>query len=172
MDPMLLSCFSKEPDKNPFNVLVNYLNASNLNLKYLGLVGMMYVDHSFWRPDWLDGTLISQTLRTCCFDDTITTQAIENLDTIVDQHVLEGISVDLIEGLKSSENITLAYWLLNRTMEHNANRDSCWFIQTVIEILAVTKRRLDDDYVETQCNRLKEGKYIYFFYIKKICCIY
>ncbi|GAA5812472.1 hypothetical protein MFLAVUS_005928 [Mucor flavus] len=154
MDPTLLACFSNEPDKNPFEVLVNYLNASNLNLKYLGLVGMMYVDHSFWKDDWLDGTLIAGTLRTC--DDTITAQAIQNLDTIIDHKILVHISQDLIEALKSSENQTLAYWLLNRIMEHDTDREA-WFIETVIEILAVTAKRLDDDYVETQCSVLKEA---------------
>lgn len=164
MDPTLLACFSNEPEKNPFEVLVNYLNASNLNLKYLGLVGMMYVDHSFWKDDWLDGTLIAGTLRTC--DDTITAQAIQNLDTIIDHKILVHISRDLIEALKSSENQTLAYWLLNRIMEHDTDRDA-WFIETVIEILAVTAKRLDDDYVETQCSVLKEGNHK-----KKMSCIY
>ncbi|GAA5802132.1 hypothetical protein HPULCUR_007593 [Helicostylum pulchrum] len=155
MDPTLLECFSNEPDQNnPFEVLVNYLNASNLNLKYLGLVGMMYVDHSFWKDDWLDGTLIARTLRTC--DDTITAQAIENLDTIIDPKILVHISRDLIDALKLSENQPLAYWLLNRIMEHYTDRDA-WFIETVIEILAVTAKRLDDDYVETQCSVLKEA---------------
>ncbi|KAG2228780.1 hypothetical protein INT48_000914 [Thamnidium elegans] len=155
MDPTLLERFSNKPDKNPFEVLVNYVNASNLNLKYLGLTGMMYVDHSFWKDDWLDGTLIAGALRAC--DDTITTQAIENLDSIIDHKILVHISQDLIEALKTNENQALAYWLLNRIMEHYTDRDA-WFIETVIEILAITAKRLDDDYVETQCSVLKEGE--------------
>lgn len=152
MDPILLSCFSS--DENPFLVLDWYLNACNLNLKYLGLIGMAYVDHSFWKPNWLDGTLIADTIKTSCFDDTIVTQAIENLDTIINIDILMNTSHVLIEPC--SQNVTLAYWLLNRINEHCVDRNE-WYIETVMQIIAATEKRLDDDYVETQCSLLKEG---------------
>lgn len=153
MDPILLECYSCDP----FGVLEPYLNASNLNLKYLGLLGMSYVDPSFWRPNWLDGTLISDTIVASPTDETIVTQAIENLDRVMQPDLLHNTL--LIEAC--GQNTTLAYWLLNRINEH-VDRNDIVYIQSVMQILAVTRKQLDDDYVETQCNLLKEGKNNFF----------
>lgn len=156
MDPILLSCYSD--DQNPFGVVLEpFLNASNLNLKYLGLMGMSSIDTSFWLPHWIDGTLIGKTIATAAFDETILTQAMENLDMIMQSQILMNTSPALIDGCAQSTK--LAYWLLNRLNEH-VDRNA-WYIQTVMQILAVTEKALDDDYVESQCSLLKEGKYIY-----------
>ncbi|KAI7896890.1 armadillo-type protein [Mucor mucedo] len=151
MDPILLSCYSS--DESPFVVLEPFLNASNLNLKYLGLIGMSYVDVSLWRPRWLDGSLIGDTVASAPFDETIVTQAMENLDMVMHREILMNTSPALIDACAQSTK--LAYWLLNRLNEH-VDRNA-WYIETVMQIMAVTEKRLDDDYVETQCSLLKEA---------------
>lgn len=170
MDPILLSSFSSlgegGEEKNPFEVLSWYLRASNHNLKYLGLVGMAYVDQSFWKDDWIE--LLEDTIRDCYQDDTIITQAIENLDKIVDLNVLKLVTPGMIEALSrnydvKSCNTTIAYWLINRIVEYHQvetdDEDNVWLVQSIVNILAETRKNLDDDNVETQCSLLRESKY-------------
>jgi hypothetical protein len=161
MDPILLSSFSSQEDENPFQVLSWYLNASNHNLKYLGLIGMAYIDQSFWKEDWI--RLLGEAIRTCYEDDTIITQAIENLDSVVDFNILKVVTPGMMEALSrnydlKSCNTTIGYWLMNRIVEYGKEEDA-WLVQSIISILAETRRNLDDDYVETQCSLLRQGNF-------------
>lgn len=163
IDPVLLGSLST-PDENPFQILVDYLHATNHNLKYLGILGMSFVDESFWKKDWLDGSLLAEIIQSSLDDTTIITQAIENLDMVVDSQVLKNISPTLIDTLSKnydhkSSNTTIAYWLINRITEYHIE-PSVWCVQTMINILAESRKNLDEDYVETQCHLLKESTYI------------
>jgi hypothetical protein len=162
MDPILLGSLST-PDENPFQILVGYLHAANHNLKYLGILGMSFVDESFWKKDWLDGSLLAEIIQSSSQDITIITQAIENLDMIIDSEVLRNICPVLIDALsknydQKSSNTTIAYWLINRITEYHIE-PSVWWVEAIMSIIAETRRNLDEDYVETQCHLLKESEY-------------
>lgn len=162
IDPILVHSFSESDNENPFEILTTYLNATNHNLKYLGLLGMSYVDVSFWKSEWFDGTLLGKTIGTSYDDDTIITQALENLEkAIIDVQVLKNASPQMLEALSRNYDIKncntmIAYWLINRMVEQDIV--DVWFIETSIQILSETRKNLDDDYVETQCSLLKQGK--------------
>jgi hypothetical protein len=161
MDSLLLGTLSV-PEENPFQVLVPFLNSSNHNLKYLGLLGMSFIDESFWKKNWLDGTLLASIVESSYDDHTIITQSIENLDAIVDENVLRNVAPNLIEALSRNydnkqSNATVAYWLINRIIEYNAKPDA-WFVETILIALAESRKNLDDDYIESKCSLLKKGK--------------
>ncbi|CAO3650886.1 unnamed protein product [Mucor hiemalis] len=157
IDPILISSFS---ESHPFDILSGYLDAQNHNLKYLGLVGMAYVDTSFWKEEWLDGSLLGDTIESSFDDDTVIAKSIENLDTVIDSKVLMNASRGMLEALSRNYDhkdcsTMIAYWLINRIVEYGINPDT-WFVETIIGVLAETRKNLDDDYVETQCSLLKE----------------
>ncbi|KAG2207837.1 hypothetical protein INT46_007003 [Mucor plumbeus] len=159
MDSLLLGTLSV-PEENPFQVLVPFLNSSNHNLKYLGLLGMSFIDESFWKKNWLDGTLLASIVESSYNDHTIITQSIENLDAIVDENVLRNVAPNLIEALSRNydnkqSNATVAYWLINRIIEYNAKPDA-WFVETILIALAESRKNLDDDYIESKCSLLKK----------------
>lgn len=163
LDSLLLGTLSV-PEENPFQVLVPFLNSSNHNLKYLGLLGMSFIDESFWKKSWLDGTLLSSIIESSYDDHTIITQSIENLDAIVDEHVLRNIAPHLIEALarnydNKQSNTTIAYWLINRVIEYHTEHDA-WFAETMLNALAESRKNLDDDYIESKCSLLKNGRLI------------
>ncbi|KAL7327978.1 hypothetical protein PS15p_206325 [Mucor circinelloides] len=160
LDSLLLGTLSV-PEENPFQVLVPFLNSSNHNLKYLGLLGMSFIDESFWKKSWLDGTLLSSIIESSYDDHTIITQSIENLDAIVDEHVLRNIAPHLIEALarnydNKQSNTTIAYWLINRVIEYHTEHDA-WFAETMLNALAESRKNLDDDYIESKCSLLKNA---------------
>ncbi|KAI8084415.1 Clathrin/coatomer adaptor, adaptin-like protein [Gilbertella persicaria] len=165
MDPILLASISSLPDneKYPFQqILQPYLDASNHNLKYLGILAMSYVDQSVWDTNWLDGSLLSHVIRACFDDNTVIIQAIENLDKIMSKDVLREASPALIEALNRNYDIklcntTIAYWLLNRMTEYKTEPMNVWSVQTVMSILAETRKNLSDNYVQTQCDMLKQA---------------
>ncbi|KAI8991801.1 armadillo-type protein [Mycotypha africana] len=159
IDPILLGTLSAQ-DENPFQLLVPYLQASNHNLKYLGLKGLTFVDKCFWKTKWLNGTLIADIIRTSAFDDTISSQSLEILDSIIDEKMLKEISSQLLEALTeihdSKENSTMfAYWLANRLTDYCASED-VWFVETLIMILAESRKHLDEQYVISKCTLLKD----------------
>ncbi|KAI8889883.1 ARM repeat-containing protein [Backusella circina FSU 941] len=151
IDPLLLASLSPL-DENPFDILDPFLHSSNHNLKYLGLVGLTFVDHSLWKPEWLDGSLISEKIIKT-EDDTLVSQALELLNSIVDSQVLRTISPHLLEALERGSS-AIGYWFINHLVEYAIVPDA-WFMQTVIRVLASTGKHLDEDYVETQCSLLK-----------------
>lgn len=160
IDPILISSFAESDRPHPFDVLNGYLNAQNHNLKYLGLVGMACIDTSFWKEEWLDGQLLGDTIEAAFDDDTVIAKSIENLDSVIDSKVLVNASRGMMEALSRNHdnkacNTMIAYWLINRIVEYGVNPDT-WFIETIIGVLAETRKNLDDDYVETQCSLLKE----------------
>lgn len=163
IDPILLGSVSGTDD-NPFEILDWYLHCANHNLKYLGILGMSYVDESFWKKEWSDGSLLADIIKSSADDSTIITKCIENLDSIVDQEVLENVCPGMIEALsknyeQKSINATIAYWLMNRIQEYHTNVDP-WYIETVLSILAETRKCLEETYMQTQCDHLKEGKIV------------
>lgn len=161
MDSLLLGTLSV-PEENPFQVLVPFLNSSNHNLKYLGLLGMSYIDESFWKKNWIDGTLVASIVASSYDDQTIIVQAMENLDAIVDEHVLRNIANNLVEALSRNydnrqSSTTIAYWLINRIVEYNAQPDA-WFVETILVALAESRKNLDADYIQSKCSLIKNGK--------------
>ena len=114
------TAFLKSKEATCFrDILDPYLTASNHNIKYLGLVGMSYIDTDLWDLSWLDGILLCKIICSSCKDITIITQAIENLDKIMCIDVLRTISSILADTLNrnyevQSCNTALAYWLINR----------------------------------------------------------
>jgi hypothetical protein len=174
MDPILLGSLST-PDENPFQILVGYLHSTNHNLKYLGILGMSFIDESFWKKDWLDGSLLAEIVQSSFDDTTIITQAIENLDMIVDTQVLKNVGPALIDTLSKNydhklSNTTIAYWLVNRITEYHTE-PSVWCIESIINIIAETRKHLDEDYIEKQCRLLKESTCIFFFFFFFFCLI-
>ena len=162
IDPILIHSYS-ETDKNIFDILSGYLQSKNHNLKYLGLVGISCIDSSFWKEEWLDGTMLGEIIRTSFEDDTIIAQAIENLDSIIDATVLKSVSPGMLEALSRNHdnktcNAMIAYWLMNRIVEYHTKDQ--WFVEPLVYVLAETRNNLDDDYVETQCGILKEGTHL------------
>ncbi|KAL0145103.1 armadillo-type protein [Mucor lusitanicus] len=160
MDSLLLGTLSV-PEQNPFQVLVPFLNSSNHNLKYLGLLGMSFIDESFWKKGWLDGTLLASIVESSYDDHTVITQSIENMDTIVDQHVLNNIAPHLIEAISRNydnkqSNTTIAYWLINRIIEYHTEHNA-WFVETMLNALAESRKNLDSDYMESKCSLLKRA---------------
>ncbi|CAO3612984.1 unnamed protein product [Mucor fragilis] len=160
LDSLLLGTLSV-PDQNPFQVLVPFLSSSNHNLKYLGLLGMSLIDESFWKKSWLDGTLLASIVESSCDDHTIITQSIENMDTIVDQHVLKNIAPLLIEAMSQNydnkqSSTAIAYWLINRVIEYNTEHDA-WFVETMLNALAESRKNLDDDYMDSKCTLLRNA---------------
>ncbi|KAI9482897.1 MAG: adaptin N terminal region-domain-containing protein [Benjaminiella poitrasii] len=158
MDPILLGSLS---DNNPFDVLVSYLHANNNNLRYLGVLGMSYVDESFWKEDWLNGALLASIIRTSFEDDTILAQAIENLDAIINSDILRIIGPAILEALNKnhdckSSNTMIGYWLINRIRDYKTDTWDEWSVQTMMTALAEMRKNLEDEYVEAQCNELKE----------------
>lgn len=161
IDPLVLASLSPL-DENPFEILDPFVNSSNHNLKYLGLVGLTFVDHSLWKPEWLDGSLISEKIIKTN-DDTLVSQALELLNSIVDSQVLRTISPHLLEALEKGSS-AIGYWFINHLVEYAIVPDA-WYIQTMIRVLASTGRNLDEDYVETQCSLLKSCKCLWFLFL-------
>ncbi|KAL9537890.1 hypothetical protein MBANPS3_011374 [Mucor bainieri] len=160
LDSLLLGTLSV-PEQNPFQMLVPFLHSSNHNLKYLGLLGMSFIDESFWKRGWLDGTLLASIVESSYDDHTIITQSIENMDTIVDQHVLKNIAPHLIEAMSRNydnkqSNTTVAYWLINRIIEYHTEHDA-WFVETMLNALAESRKNLDGDYMESKCSLLRNA---------------
>ncbi|CEP10222.1 hypothetical protein [Parasitella parasitica] len=158
MDSLLLSTLSV-PEENPFQILIPFLTSSNHNLKYLGLLGISFIDETFWKKDWLDGTLLASIIESSHDDYTIITQSIENLDAIVDDQVLKNITPNMINTMSlnyenKQSNTTIAYWIINRIIEYNAE-PGLWFVETIIIVLAESRRNLNEDYVESKCSLLK-----------------
>lgn len=165
IDPILLGSMS-ESDDNPFEILSWYLNCANHNLKYLGLLGMSFVDESFWKKEWLDGSLLGKAIQTSADDSTIITKAIENLDSIVDQEVLKTVCPDMIDALSKNydqkpTNTMIAYWLINRIQEYHTTIDP-WYVETMLSILAETRKNLEESYIQARCDHLKESKVYHY----------
>ncbi|KAI8647912.1 adaptin N terminal region-domain-containing protein [Parasitella parasitica] len=158
IDSLLLSTLSV-PEENPFEVLVPYLASSNHNLKYLGLLGISFIDETFWKKDWLDGTLLASIIESSHDDYTIIAQSVENLDAIVDDRVLRNVSPKMTEAMSQNydnkqNNTTIAYWLINRIIEYNTEPDSR-FVETILLVLAESRKNLNEDYLESKCSLLK-----------------
>lgn len=123
---------------------------------------MSLIDKSFWKKSWLDGTLLASIVESSCDDHTIITQSIENMDTIVDQHVLKNIAPLLIEAMSQNydnkqSSTAIAYWLINRVIEYNTEHDA-WFVETMLNALAESRKNLDDDYMDSKCTLLRNGR--------------
>ncbi|GAN02987.1 conserved hypothetical protein [Mucor ambiguus] len=160
LDSLLLGTLSV-PEQNPFQMLVPFLNSANHNLRYLGLLGMSSIDESFWKKSWLDGTLLASIAESSYDDHTIITQTIENMDTIVDQYTLKNIAPHLIEAMSRNydnkqNNTTIAYWLINRVIEYYTEQDA-WFVETMLNALAESRKNLDDNYMESKCSLLRNA---------------
>ncbi|KAG0178537.1 AP-4 complex subunit epsilon-1 [Apophysomyces sp. BC1021] len=121
-------------DDNPFRVLDKFLASPNHNMKYLGLLGIGYVDRHMWTDEWPDRSTITDAVVAAGDDDVLVTK--------VKQPVFEALEV------------------LDITMDETLLRTDCkvdaWSVETTIRALAESRKNLNDDYVEIQCQRLKE----------------
>lgn len=70
IDPLSITAFSEE-EEGIFDYLNPFLQSRNHNLRYLGLLGLSYLDSSLWKPDWLDGTLLGAIILEAADNDTI-----------------------------------------------------------------------------------------------------
>ncbi|CEG73404.1 hypothetical protein RMATCC62417_08795 [Rhizopus microsporus] len=154
MDPLSITAFSEE-EEGIFDYLDPFLQSRNHNLRYLGLLGLSYLDSSLWKPDWLDGTLLGAIILEAADNDTIIQKALELLDRVMSLDTLKKISPSLLEALsRASNKSNLAYWFIGSLNNYHIDPDK-WYIDTLMQVMRHAREQLDEDFVAIQCDTIK-----------------
>ncbi|KAI8366016.1 armadillo-type protein [Radiomyces spectabilis] len=157
IDPLVLhSLVSRE--SHPLDILNQFLHAGNHNLKYLGLKTLGSIDVSLWPDEWTDGAVIGNMLEIAMNDDTIVTMALQNLDRIMSGSVLKQIGDHIKNAIRNSHETPdtqahVARWFINHCTREKLS--DAWCMEMVLFILAQTRRSLETNYVQAQCQYLK-----------------
>ncbi|KAF7728307.1 hypothetical protein EC973_006248 [Apophysomyces ossiformis] len=120
-------------ENNPFRVLDSFLASPNHNMKYLGLVGVGYVDKGLWTDEWPDRSLITEVVSSAGDDDVLIYKVLNEALDILDKSMTESL-------LRSMGSTTLS------VLSNVAH----------IKSLAAARKNLNSAYVEIQCGQLKQ----------------
>ncbi|CAO3635086.1 unnamed protein product [Cunninghamella blakesleeana] len=176
IDSLLLTSFIFEQENNhhesnPFQVLDAFLEASNHNMRYLGLKYLAQLDYSLWLDHWKDGNLLSTILLSSIQDNVIVEKVLDALTLCCSQDtsLFEKTSLLLLNKLETTDQhhhhhdigkeneLVINHWIILQLNTYQMENRNDWWIKTMIRTLAVTKKALDnDDILDNQCKSLKQ----------------
>ncbi|CAO3677113.1 unnamed protein product [Rhizopus stolonifer] len=149
-----IKCLGISPTKDTLYYLDPFLQATNHNLKYLGLLGLSFIDCSIWKDQEKQ---LGKTVLEFVDDDTIVYKALELLDIIMSPDVLKSVSSDILEALSKSEkemNKILGDWIIQWVNDYHMDTDEEYTI-TLLHILTETGKNLNQNLVQTLCQTIK-----------------
>ncbi|KAG1044164.1 hypothetical protein G6F43_011497 [Rhizopus delemar] len=142
--------------EDTFDYLDSFLEASNHNLKYLGLLCLSFIDRDLWKEDWQK--LLGKVILDSIDDDTVIQKTLELLDSVMSLGVLKNVSTDVLKAISKSDekemNELVGHWLIQCVNDYHIDVDE-WYIDTMLYALAETRKYLDQTFVESQCQIIK-----------------
>ncbi|KAI9279268.1 Clathrin/coatomer adaptor, adaptin-like protein [Sporodiniella umbellata] len=148
-----IKCLGAFPTQDIMNYLDPFLNSANHNLKYLGLLGLSFIESRFWKDEW-GGVQLGKTILDFAEDDTIVYKALELLESIMSEGILRSILPDLLKGMAKNEKETnkilgptVIQWANTHYVDKNEE-----YIAALLDVMVEFKKNADHALVQEQCQ--------------------
>ncbi|KAI9276705.1 armadillo-type protein [Phascolomyces articulosus] len=156
MDTLFLESMVSTEDRNPFQILDSFIRSTNHNLKYLGLLGMGETDQNLWLEEWRDGSLLVDAIEIAGDDNTLAFKALDILDQVVKEStMLHAIAPKIIKAMENNPGPVVQTRIAYCFDLTYTEVVGSWYLETVIPILSSIRKNLEEEYISTICERIK-----------------